>query len=290
MSDALLRALDITIKRRIDGLIQGDFRAYTVGPGTELAQVRLYSPGDDVRRIDWNVTARTGDVHVRVHVPERSLTSWILLDASASMHFGTADRRKADVAEGVVLAATHLGTRGGNRVGVMTFGSGADRLLPPSMEGVPVIQLLSALHGGSPPEHTGATSVGRAIERTARGLRSGGVVFVVSDWRGASGWTQPLRMLVQRHHVIAVEIRDEREMTLADIGDTYFVDFETGRQVRVDTGDPKLRQRFEEAARIERAAVGRAILGSGAEHCVLTTSGDWLRPFAAFLSKGRLRR
>ena len=129
--EALLRALDVTVGRRIHGLVPGEFRAHDLGGGTELAQVRPYEPGDDVRRIDWNVTARTTVPHVRVHVPERALTTWLLLDVSPSMTFGTADRRKADVAEGVALAIGHLSTQRGNRLGVLTFGGADDRRSPP---------------------------------------------------------------------------------------------------------------------------------------------------------------
>src|SRR3954464_8555542 len=130
--EALLRALDLTVGRRIRGLLPGAYRAHDLGGGTELAQVRPYEPGDDVRRIDWNVTARTTIPHVRVHVPERALTAWLFLDVSPSMTFGTADRRKADVAEGVALAVGHLATHRGNRLGVVTFGGPADRRLPPT--------------------------------------------------------------------------------------------------------------------------------------------------------------
>src|SRR5256885_2783231 len=125
--EALLRALDLTVGRRIRGLLPGEYRAHDLGGGTELAQVRPYEPGDDIRRMDWNVTARTTVPHVRVHVPERALTAWLLLDVSPSMTFGTADRRKADVAEGVAVAIGHLATQRGNRLGIITYGGARDR-------------------------------------------------------------------------------------------------------------------------------------------------------------------
>jgi uncharacterized protein (DUF58 family) len=261
--------------------------------------VRAYVPGDDVRRIDWNVTARTGEVHVRIHVAERNLTTWVLLDTSASMHFGTQDRRKADVAEGVALAATHIGTRGADKVGVLTFGGHEELLLPARQSGVPIVRLLSRLHDEEVADNRGATAMGPALERAARMLRAGGLVIIVSDWRTGDAtvgqgdgyeWERALRLLVHRHHVVAVEVRDRREMELADIGDTYFVDFETGRQIRVDTGDAGLRRRYAEAAALERAQLAKAIKATGAEHCVLETSGDWLRQFASFLSEGRMLR
>src|SRR5204862_5204422 len=131
LPDALLRALEVSIGRRVGGLLAGDYRSTMLGDGTELAQVRPYVPGDDVRRIDWNVTARTDLTHVRVHLAERVLVTWLVLDTSASMEFGTADRRKADVAEGVAIAVGHVATRRGNRLGLVTFGDADPRALPP---------------------------------------------------------------------------------------------------------------------------------------------------------------
>ena len=141
----VLRALDLTIGRRVEGLLAGDYRSSLLGVGTELAQVRPYEPGDDVRMMDWNVTARTRVPHVRVHLAERVLTTWIVLDTSASMQFGTADRRKADVAEGAALALAHVATRRGNRLGVVGFGGAEDRLLPPRQGRVGLLGLLTAL-------------------------------------------------------------------------------------------------------------------------------------------------
>ena len=141
----LLRALDITIGRRVEGLLSGDYRSSLLGVGTELAQVRPYVPGDDVRRIDWNVTARTGETHVRVHLAERVLVTWLVLDTSASMQFGTADRRKADVAEGVALALGHVATRRGNRLGIVAFGDGPPQATPPRQGRVGLIGLLTTL-------------------------------------------------------------------------------------------------------------------------------------------------
>jgi uncharacterized protein (DUF58 family) len=284
LPDQLLRALDVSIRQRIDGLAAGDFRSTVLGEGTELEQVRPYVAGDDTRRMDWNVTARTGEPHVRVHVAERALTTWALLDCSASMSFGTQDRRKLDVAEGVALATSHLGTRGGNRFGLMTFGGRDDQIWPATSRRGGVVGLLARLRDEDP--HTGAsTSTADAMHRAALVLRTRGLVMVISDWRDESKWRKPLGMLKERHHVIAVEIRDHREMELPDVGDTYFTDLETGRQLHVDTGDPEVRRNFAEKAFAEREHVRHEILATGAEHVVLHTSGDWLRPFAAYMSR-----
>src|SRR5919197_2882837 len=145
LPDALLRALEVSIGRRIGGLLAGDYRSTLLGEGTELAQVRPYVPGDDVRRIDWNVTARTNEPHVRVQLAERVLVTWLVLDTSPSMQFGTADRRKADVAEGVAIAVGHLATRRGNRLGVVTFGDSNPIAVPPRQGRFGLLGLLAAL-------------------------------------------------------------------------------------------------------------------------------------------------
>src|SRR5881409_3001347 len=158
--EALLRALDLSVGRRIRGLLPGEYRAHDLGGGTELAQVRPYEPGDDIRRMDWNVTARTTIPHVRVHVPERALTTWLLLDVSPSMTFGTADRRKADVAEGAALAIAHIATRRGNRLGVLTFGVRRPRALRPLQGRRGLLGLLATLRAEPEPDGTGSTSLG----------------------------------------------------------------------------------------------------------------------------------
>lgn len=282
MPDALLRALDLSIGRRIQGLLAGDFRSATLGQGTELAQMRLYEPGDDVRQIDWNLTARTGQPHVRIQVAERMLTSWVVLDTSPSMRFGTADRRKADVAEGVAIAMGHVATRRGNALGVLTFGDASPRTVMPSQGRRGMLGLLTALHED---DHAGngATSFSEVLGRINRMGRHGNLVVVVSDFRGDSGWRLPLLELTARHTLIAVEVRDPREQELPDVGDVWMTDPETGRALRVDTGRREIRERFAQAAATERADVARLLTESGARHVILSTSGDWLRPFAAFL-------
>ena len=290
MPDALLRALDLTVRRRVEGLLAGDYRSSTLGEGTELAQVRPYQPGDDVRQIDWNVTARMVEPHVRIHIAERALATWLVLDTSASMTFGTADRRKADVAEGVALAVGHVASRRGNRLGLVTFGDGRPRVLPPRQGRTGLLGVLLALRAEPDGERVGATSLGEALTRTARYARQRALVVCVSDFRGLRDWRLPMLELGGRHDVVAVEVRDPREQELPDIGEVWLVDPETGRQLRVDTGRRTLRERFAAEAAEERAALGRALRSLGADHIVLSTAGDWLRPLAAALSRRTGRR
>ena len=289
LPDALLRALEVSIGRRMEGLLAGDYRSTLLGDGTELAQVRPYVPGDDVRRIDWNVTARTDLTHVRVHLAERVLVTWLVLDTSASMEFGTADRRKADVAEGVAIAVGHVATRRGNRLGLATFGDTAPRTLPPRQGRMGLIGLLSALREERGDGRVGATSLGEGLRRTGSLARQRSVVIVVSDFRGPLDWRRPLLELAGRHDVIAIEIRDPREQELPNAGVLWLVDPETGRQLRADTRSERLRSRFAAAAAAERADLARTLAAAGARHVVLSTSGDWLRSLAMFLRKG-LRR
>jgi uncharacterized protein (DUF58 family) len=285
MPDALLRALDVNIQRRVEGLLAGDYRSALLGDGTELAQVRPYVPGDDVRLIDWNVTARTGEPHVRVLFAERVLVTWVVLDTSPSMAFGTTDRRKADVAEGVALALGHVATRRGNRLGLVTFGDSSPRSSPPRQGRVGLIGLLTALRREDDEAQVGATSLGEALTRTGALARQRALVVVVSDFRGPQDWRRPLLALAGKHDVVAVEIRDPLEQRLPDAGELWLVDPETGRQLRVDTGDARLRDRFAKAAAEERGALASGLSSAGVRHLVLETSGDWLRSLALFLRR-----
>ena len=261
----VLRSLTSAVLRRVESLVPGEHLTPQVGGGTELAVIRPYRPGDDVRHIDWNVTARMREPHVRVHVGERAMTAWLLLDVSASMTFGTADRRKADVAEGVALAVGHVSTRRGNRLGVVAL-RGGDR-------------------GSCARARAGSgcwrccTSCAPSLRRTARRhlarrcrtanrrvARSRGLVVVVSDFRGEPDWEVPLKTLRARHGVLAVEIRDPREMELPPVGDLWVTDPETGRQLHVNTNKRRVRKKFAEAAAEEREEVAAALRRVGADH------------------------
>jgi len=287
MAEGLLRALDVAIGRRMEGLLAGDFRSNHLGAGSELAMVRPYEPGDDVRRIDWAVTARTNETHVRVDLAERVLVSWLVLDSSPSMQFGTADRRKADVAEGVAIAIGHLATRRGNRLGVVTFGDESTYALPPRQGRVALLGLLRSLREARPGPGTGAPTLGSALARAGSLAHQRSLAVVVSDFRGPRDWRPPLLELAGRHDVVAVEIRDPREQELPNVGQLWLVDPETGRQLHVNTRSRKLRERFVVAASAERAQVAQIFASAGVRHVVLTTSGDWLRSLVVFLRRSR---
>ena len=286
MPAALLRALDLTVGRRIHGLLPGEFRALDLGGGLELAQIRPYQPGDDVRTIDWNVTARTTVPHVRVHVPERALTAWLVLDVSPSMAFGTALRRKADVAEGVSIALGHLATQRGNRLGIVTFGGAKVRRIRPGIGRAGLLATLLAAQDDplgdqsldSPTEPL--TTASAALRFVASTARRGGLVAIVSDFRGPRDWLQPLAAVATRHHVLAIEIDDPREGDLPDVGELTLVDAETGREVRVDTSSRDLRTRFSTAAAEERRSLASDLRRIGVGHVVLSTATAWLPSLA----------
>jgi len=288
--DAVLRSLDLAVMRRIQSLVPGDHVTPQVGAGTELALIRPYQPGDDVRHIDWNVTARMREPHVRVHVGERALTAWLMLDVSPSMSFGTALRRKADVAEGVSVAVGHVATRRGNRLGVVAFGGPEPRVLRPRQGRAGLLGLLAELRAPVG-EGVGATSLGAATGSMAALARTRGLVVLVSDFRGPRDWEAGLRSMRARHGVLAIEVRDPRELELPPVGDVWMVDPETGRQLVVNTSRRKVRARFKAAAAAERAEVAAALRRAGADHLVLSTDGDWLRDLAGHLRRGdQMRR
>jgi uncharacterized protein (DUF58 family) len=287
---AALRAVDLRVARRVAGLVDGEHRANSLGRGSELDQVRPWSEGDDVRRVDWNATARHGELHVRVDVAERAVSTWLLLDVSPSMGFGTGVRRKADVVEGAGLALAHIASRRGNRVGALTFGGTTAVAVPQRQGRRGLLGALLAARQEPESAQVGATSLGAALERAAALARQRGVVFVVSDFLGPRDWRGPLVRLASRHQVTAIEVRDRREHELPDVGHLWLVDPETGRRMQVDTRRRKTRDAFAAAASADRADVASELAALGVGHCVLTTDEDWLRTLTVFLQRERRRR
>jgi uncharacterized protein (DUF58 family) len=280
-----LRALDLAIGRRVSGMLTGDYRSGSGGIGTELHQVRVYQPGDDVRRIDWNVTARTGETHVRVELAERVLVTWLVLDSSASMGFGTAERRKADVAEGVAIALGHVASRRGNRLGVVTFGAGAPLFRRPRQGRRELLFALGAIRDTP----SGGGGLGEALKLVGGLALQRSLVVVISDFRGPFDWQPELLRVAARHPTLAIEIRDPREQELADVGEMRLEDPESGRQLVVDTSDPILRDWFANVAAEDRHELETMLAAIGVAHVALSTDGDWLRPLAAFLNRSDRR-
>jgi uncharacterized protein (DUF58 family) len=287
---SLVEALDLVLARRAAGVLPGERKAAGLGDGTELAQVRPYQVGDDVRRLDAAASARTGLPHVRDHVPERTLTTWILLDVSASMAFGTGPRLKSDVAEGVVEVVGRLAVRRAGRVALLTCGAPVTRLLPPRSGRRALVALRRAVAQGVAPDGTPPPddALAGALRRLGRVARGPGLVIVVSDFRegalpdearggAAPEWARALRALGARHDALLVEVVDPREGELPDAGQIVLVDPETGRRLEADTTSAALRRRFAAAELARRDALKSALRRAGARHVELPTDADWLR-------------
>ena len=284
-----LRSLELSVKRKLEGFLQGDITGLRSGPGSEPNEARPYQAGqDDVRRMDWNVTARSLEPHVRAPLAERELETWALVDASASMDFGTALSEKRDLAVAIVGAVGLLADRPGNRLGVrVALGNEVQRI--PDVGGPAALRrtlrTLLSLPRPTPGEHP-ATDLGRAITRLNREHLRPGLRVVVSDFHD-DDWAVPLRRLTARHEVIAVEILDPRELELPEVGLLTLVDPETGRRREVQTSKKKLRDRYAAAMASKRQETTQAIRASGAAHLVLRTDADWVRDVAAFATARR---
>ena len=285
---ALVDALDLALVRRVSGLMPGERLAALPGSGSELEQLRAYAYGDDVRHLDPAATARTGEPHVRVHVAERELEAWMVLDATPSMEFGTADRSKADVAEGVALAVGRLAGRRGNRLGLVVAGERV-RVLPPRHGRTGQMQLLRALRAERCPDRAGAATLSDALKACERVANRRGLVIVISDFLDDPMWAAPLGRLAARHAVLAVEVRDPREDALPAVGHVSFRDPETGAERLVNTSDARVRAAFAAAAADQRARLAHAVRRAGAHHVALSTAGPWLRALGAAL-RGPVRR
>ena len=273
----LIEAIDLAVSRMVARMLPGDRRAAGVGAGTELAQLRPYEIGDDVRHIDPAATARTGQPHVRVHVPERALTTWIVLDVSPSMAFGTARRLKADVAEGVALVFGRLGVRRAGSVGLVAFGAAAPRVLAPRGSKPGMVALRRMLAEGVAPDGVNdAEGLAGALQRVSRLAGQPGLAVVISDFRDQRGWERPLGSLRVRHSVLAIEIVDPREAELPAVGHLALVDPESGARVSVDTSRRRVRERFAELERERREGVARELKRLRVNQITLSTGQDWL--------------
>lgn len=277
MPPALVDALELALARHAARSLPGDRRAPGVGAGIELSQLRPYQSGDDVRHIDAAATARTTVPHVRLHVPERALTTWLAIDASPSMAFGTADRLKADVAEGVALVLGRLAVRRGGGLAVTTFGAGARRMLPPRTSRTALVALRRVLSDGVAVDgHSDPHALAHALTAVAAVARQPGLVAIVSDFRDQTDWLRPLGLLRARHSVLAVEVGDPRERELPSVGRLAVVDPETGRRLEVDSSRSRVRERFAALERERREAVARDLRRLRVDHVALSTDSAWL--------------
>lgn len=278
------------MRRRLDGLLQGDHLGLVPGSGSEAGDARAYHPGDDVRRMDWPVTARTQVPHVRETIADRELETWVVLDLSASLDFGTAACEKRDLAIAGLAAVSHLTVRGGNRLGaVVTTGERVDRY-PAAPGRLAADRLLRAVVATPRAGGGRRGDLAAALETLRRPPRRRGLVVVVSDFLGSDApadWERPLRGLGARHELLAIEVVDPRELELTDVGLLTVVDPESGQTLDVPTGDAEFRRRFAEGAAAQRAEIAAGLRRAGAGHLQLRTDRDWLADVVRYVADRR---
>jgi uncharacterized protein (DUF58 family) len=269
-----LRRLEWSVLRRLDGVLQGDYRTLLRGQGLDLADLREYQLHDDVRHIDWNVTARMQTPHVRVFTEDRELAAWFLIDLSGSVDFGSGAQRKRHVSAEFVAVLARLLTRHGNRAGALLYGNGVERMIPARASRRHVLHLLHAMHSRAPPAVAQATRLAELLQAAARLIRRRSTLFVVSDFISEPGWEKPLAQLALRHEVVAVRLLDPLEQALPDLGLLTLRDAETGEQLLVDTHDPRFRRRFAAIAARRETELRQALVRAGVDTLELSTEGD----------------
>ncbi len=285
----VLRRLDLVVRRRLDGLLHGEYMGLVPGHGTEKGETRLYAPGDDVRNIDWNVTARMTDPHVRETIADRELECWILADDSPSLDFGTALCEKRDLAVSAAAAVGFLTHRTGNRIGAVLASPDGHQIVP-ARGGKD--HLLAVLHRlvTAARHPRGTTDLGGALDVLGGVARRRGLVAVVSDFlEPPETWQPALARAAVRHETLCIEIVDPREVELPSVGVLSLVDPRSGDLFEIQTSHPKVRERYAAAAAAQRAAIAEAIRRSGADHLQLRTDGDWLLDIVRFVARRRDR-
>lgn len=280
--NAALRSLELTVRGRLDGLLQGNHLGLVPGPGTEPGEARVYQPGDDVRRMDWAVTARMAEPHIRQTVADRELETWVAMDLSPSLDFGTAACDKRELAIAALAAVTHLTRGGGNRIGAVVD-NGRDRVRLPARGGLAHSRALLKRVAETPRAEEGTRGdLAELVESLRRPPRRRGLAVVISDFLGSTDWQRALRGLGARHSLLAVEVVDPRDVELPDVGTVMLADPETGKQREVRTS-PVLRREFAAAAAAHREEVALSLRRAGCAHLVLRTDSDWIAEVVRFV-------
>lgn len=283
---AALRTLELTVKRKLDGVLHGDHLGLIPGPGSEPGESRMYQPGDDVRRMDWSVTARTTHPHVRQMIADRELETWLVVDMSASLDFGTTGCEKRDLAVAAAAAITYLNSGGGNRLGAL-IANGDNMIRVPALSGRQHEQTLLRTIATMPRAPQGVRgNLAEAIDGLRRPERRRGMAVVISDFLGPINWMRPLRAISARHEVLGIEVLDPRDVELPDVGDVVLQDTESG-VTREFTIDARLRDDFEQAAAAHRQEVARTLRRCGAPLLTLRTDRDWIADIVRFVASRR---
>ncbi|MFA9441852.1 DUF58 domain-containing protein [Uliginosibacterium sp. sgz301328] len=288
-AEQLLTRLEWTVVRRLDGLLQGDYRTLMRGAGLDLADLREYQYHDDVRHIDWNVTARLQIPHVRQFTEDREMAAWFLVDLSPSVDFGSRDVRKRTLSGEFVGVLARLLTRHGNRVGALLYGAGVDTVIPPGNSRRHVLRLLHSLVTRPTLLRPGVTDLKALLDAALRTIHQRGSIFVISDFISQPGWEKPLGQLVQRHDVLAVRVVDPLERSLPDLGMLVMHDPETGEQITVDTQNAGFRRRFAELAKARDVEIREAFVKAGVDALELVTDGDLVDAVVRFVELRKRR-
>ncbi len=289
--EGVLRRLEWHLVRRIDGILQGDFRSLFKGSGLDFAGLREYQPPDDIRHIDWNVTARMDEPFVRQFMEDREVTAWFLVDLSPSMAFGALDRRKESVVVDLVGLLARLLTRNGNRVGAILYDNEVQFTIPPRTGRLQTLRIIDAMQKQQAAPVGAMTDLSKLLQAGYRRIRRRSLVFLVSDFICPPGWERTADQLNRKHDLVAVRLWDPRETELPDVGVVLVQDSETGMQLSVDTSDRGFRQRFHEAASRREEALARAFKRIGVDELTLSTEEDIVPSILRFASvRSRVRR
>jgi len=288
--ERILQRLDWQVIRRLDGLLQGDYRSLFYGYGVDFADLREYQPEDDIRYIDWNVTARMNTPYVRQYMEDREITAWFLLDLSPSVDFGALQSLKRTVLIDFVTTFARLLTRHGNRVGAIFYGGRVERMIPARGGRLQVLRLVNDLLKQPQLPRAPFTNLTPLLEAGLNSIKQRSLIFMISDFISAPGWERALNLLNQRHEVLAIRLWDPRETELPDVGPIIMEDAETGEQLYVDTHDNKFRQRFQAAARQRETELNQAFKRSGVDALSLSTEEDLVRAIVRFATLRQQRR
>jgi uncharacterized protein (DUF58 family) len=288
--ERILQRLDWQVIRRLDGLLQGDYRSLFYGYGLDFADLREYQPEDDIRYIEWNVTARLNTPYIRQYVEDREITAWFLLDLSPSVDFGTVQNLKRTVLIDFVATLARLLTRHGNRIGALFYGSRIERIIPAGSGRLQVLRLVNDLLKQPRLERAPFTNLATLLEGAMHAIKNRSLVFIVSDFISLPGWERALTLLNRRHEVLAIRIYDPREVELPDLGMVVMEDAETGEQLVVDTHDRKFRQRFQQAALQREAGLNAAFKHAGVDLLSVSTNEDLVRAIVRFAELRKQRR
>ena len=284
----VLRRLELNVNRRLDGILHGEYRGLVPGHGSEPGETRIYAPGDDTRRIDWNVTARMQTPHIREAVADRELEAWLCVDLSPSLDFGTHTWEKRDLALATAAGIGFLTARSGNRIGAV-LNLGSELSVIPAKQGRRHLQAILGRIQSAPRATRGDVGLGETLDRLGRVARRRGLAAVISDFLDPSDqWRHPLATLGLRHQVVAAEVIDPRELDLPPLGYVELIDPESGRTSEVHV-TKAVQARFAEAAQEQRREIGATIRNAGADHLIVRTDGDWLLELVRFVAKRRRR-